>query len=124
MPGEHHSESHLRLALLQFVRGRHFKRCVSDGRFSRERQSESRVPGSHQRESRRVVIGAAPVSSLPVGEQDAVKRFRAGVFGRAAATYDQVGEPLAALLGRHLVDIAASATATACLTSPVAAERC
>jgi ubiquinone/menaquinone biosynthesis C-methylase UbiE len=53
-----------------------------------------------------VVIGAAPVSSLPVGEQDAVKRFRAGVFGRAAATYDQVGEPLAALLGRHLVDIA------------------
>lgn len=51
-------------------------------------------------------LTTAPVSSLRVGEQDAAKRFRAGVFGRAAATYDQVGAPLAALFGQRLVEIA------------------
>jgi ubiquinone/menaquinone biosynthesis C-methylase UbiE len=45
-----------------------------------------------------------------VGEHDEIERFRAGVFGRAAVTYDQVGEPLFALLGRPRVEIAGIGT--------------
>jgi ubiquinone/menaquinone biosynthesis C-methylase UbiE len=45
-----------------------------------------------------------------VGEHDEMERFRAGVFGRAAVTYDQVGGPLFALLGRRLVVIAGIGT--------------
>jgi ubiquinone/menaquinone biosynthesis C-methylase UbiE len=37
---------------------------------------------------------------------EALKRFRAGVFGRGAAAYDRVGEPVLAGLGRRLVELA------------------
>lgn len=37
---------------------------------------------------------------------DAVKRFRAGVFGRGAREYDRVGTPIFGRLGRRLVELA------------------
>jgi ubiquinone/menaquinone biosynthesis C-methylase UbiE len=39
-------------------------------------------------------------------ELDAVKRFRAGVFGRGARDYDRVGTPVFGTLGRRLVELA------------------
>jgi ubiquinone/menaquinone biosynthesis C-methylase UbiE len=39
-------------------------------------------------------------------ELDAVKRFRAGVFGRGARDYDRVGTPIFGGLGRRLVELA------------------
>jgi ubiquinone/menaquinone biosynthesis C-methylase UbiE len=39
-------------------------------------------------------------------ELDAVKRFRAGVFGRGARDYDRVGTPVFGGLGRRLVELA------------------
>ena len=39
-------------------------------------------------------------------ELDAVKRLRAGVFGRGARDYDRVGTPIFGRLGRRLVEIA------------------
>jgi ubiquinone/menaquinone biosynthesis C-methylase UbiE len=39
-------------------------------------------------------------------ELDAVKRFRAGVFGRGARDYDRVGTPIFGWLGRRLVELA------------------
>jgi ubiquinone/menaquinone biosynthesis C-methylase UbiE len=39
-------------------------------------------------------------------ELDAVKRFRAGVFGRGAQNYDRVGPPIFGRLGRRLVELA------------------
>jgi ubiquinone/menaquinone biosynthesis C-methylase UbiE len=44
---------------------------------------------------------------VPEGETAAgVKRFRAGVFGRGAADYDQIGDPILAEMGRRLVALA------------------
>jgi ubiquinone/menaquinone biosynthesis C-methylase UbiE len=40
-------------------------------------------------------------------ELDAVKRLRAGVFGRGARDYDRVGTPILGRLGRRLVELAA-----------------
>jgi SAM-dependent methyltransferase len=40
-------------------------------------------------------------------ELDAVKRLRAGVFGRGARDYDRVGTPIFGRLGRRLVELAA-----------------
>jgi ubiquinone/menaquinone biosynthesis C-methylase UbiE len=40
-------------------------------------------------------------------ELDAVKRVRAGVFGRGARDYDRVGTPIFGRLGRRLVELAA-----------------
>jgi ubiquinone/menaquinone biosynthesis C-methylase UbiE len=40
-------------------------------------------------------------------EVDAVKRLRAGVFGRGARDYDRVGTPIFGRLGRHLAELAA-----------------
>jgi ubiquinone/menaquinone biosynthesis C-methylase UbiE len=40
-------------------------------------------------------------------ELDAVKRSRAGVFGRGARDYDRVGTPVFGRLGRRLVELAA-----------------
>jgi ubiquinone/menaquinone biosynthesis C-methylase UbiE len=40
-------------------------------------------------------------------ELDAVKRVRAGVFGRGARDYDRVGTPIFGALGRRLVELAA-----------------
>jgi ubiquinone/menaquinone biosynthesis C-methylase UbiE len=39
-------------------------------------------------------------------EPDAVKRLRAGVFGRGARDYDRVGTPIFGMFGRRLVDTA------------------
>jgi O-methyltransferase / aklanonic acid methyltransferase len=39
-------------------------------------------------------------------ELDAVKRLRAGMFGRGARDYDRVGTPIFGKLGRRLVDLA------------------
>jgi O-methyltransferase / aklanonic acid methyltransferase len=39
-------------------------------------------------------------------ELDAVKRLRAGVFGRGARDYDRVGTPIFGRLGRRLVELA------------------
>lgn len=43
---------------------------------------------------------------VPDSEGTDVKRFRAGVFGRAAADYDQIGDPILAEMGRRLVELA------------------
>lgn len=48
-------------------------------------------------------------------EGSALKAFRAGVFGRAAATYDQVGDHGFTRLGRRLVELAAPAAGEAVL---------
>src|SRR5918999_1340360 len=40
-------------------------------------------------------------------ELDALKRLRAGVFGRGARDYDRVGTPIFGRLGRRLVELAA-----------------
>jgi ubiquinone/menaquinone biosynthesis C-methylase UbiE len=39
-------------------------------------------------------------------EPDAVKRFRADVFGRGARDYDRVGTPIFSWLGRRLIELA------------------
>jgi ubiquinone/menaquinone biosynthesis C-methylase UbiE len=39
-------------------------------------------------------------------DADELKRFRAGVFGRGASDYDQIGRPITAQMGRRLVEFA------------------